>query len=296
MRRLAVLVLGLLFGGLLLPGAAMAEKQLTIGILPFATQADRLMIRGSAPHGAAVKFLVNDHLQVNGKADPRMDIYHEQVQLEPGENHVRVELVGTDETVKATIYRTTVTFADVKDHQAAQDIEVLATLGVIDGTGQGLFSPEATLTRAQFAKLMVLGLSLPSPGKAAGPIFTDQSAIPAWADPYIQSAVAAGLFQGYPDGSFRPNAPLTQVEVAVITGRGLRLKSVAQVGAPRPFADEKAIPNWARPDIDLATSTGVIGEFWGKSFKGEKQASRALAASVVRRLMSKSTGYVLSLR
>jgi hypothetical protein len=295
MRRLAVLVLGLLFGGLLMPGAGAAnaekaEKQLTIGILPFATQEESLMIRGSAPHGAVVKFFVNDQLQVLGKAAVKMDVYHESVELEPGENRVRVELVGTDETVSATIYRTTITFADVKEHKAAQDIEVLASLGVIAGTGDGLFSPEATLTRAQFAKFMVLGLSLPSPVKAAGRIFTDQSEIPDWADPFIQSAVEAGLFQGYPNGSFRPNAPLTQVEVAVITGRGLRLQSVAQAGAPRPFTDEKAIPDWARPDLDLATSTGVIGEFWGKSFDGEKQASRALAASVVRRLMSKKHG------
>lgn len=51
------------------------------------------------------------------------------------------------------------------------------------------------------------------------PVFRDAAAIPPWAEEAVNAAVAAGLMLGDAEGTFRPNAPLTRAEMAVILQR-----------------------------------------------------------------------------
>lgn len=52
--------------------------------------------------------------------------------------------------------------------------------------------------------------------------FTDADQISDWAVPEVARAAAAGLVTGYPDGTFRPQAPVTRAEAAVLICRTMQ--------------------------------------------------------------------------
>jgi hypothetical protein len=111
------------------------------------------------------------------------------------------------------------TFSDVPaGHWAYAYVETAAAHGIINGYADGTFRPDANVTRAQVAKMVSLArgwaMELPATGT-----FTDAG--PAdWYFAYAEMTAAAGVMSGYPDGTFRPNAPATRAQVAKILGLG----------------------------------------------------------------------------
>ncbi|WP_367317639.1 S-layer homology domain-containing protein [Paenibacillus sp. PsM32] len=47
----------------------------------------------------------------------------------------------------------------------------------------------------------------------------DQNQIIKWAKPYVETVVKQGTLYGYPDGSFKPKAPITRAEAAAVIYR-----------------------------------------------------------------------------
>jgi hypothetical protein len=86
--------------------------------------------------------------------------------------------------------------------------------GVMQGGDAG-FQGGALVTRAQMATLLgrILGQ-----GDTARLNFSDMGAIPGWAQEGVSRSVAAGLISGFPDGTFRPDEPLTRAQMARILG------------------------------------------------------------------------------
>jgi len=109
-----------------------------------------------------------------------------------------------------------VQFPDVADNNPYRSaIYSLVGKGVINGIAQEdgsfLFKPEATITRAEFAKMIAVAIT----GNAA---LTETTAkfpdVPEshWANKYIAYAVKAGIINGRDDGTFRPENPVTYGE------------------------------------------------------------------------------------
>ena len=117
------------------------------------------------------------------------------------------------------------TFADMKNDPARPAAEALASRGIVAGTGGGLFSPELTVTRAEFAAAEVQALGLP-PAPAAG--FRD---VPEkkWFAPYVNTAYAYGLCSGEGNGQFSPMHPVTVQEAAVMAAKAGRLCGLGDV-------------------------------------------------------------------
>ena len=91
----------------------------------------------------------------------------------------------------------------IKEHRF---IELMATLGVFQGESDGSFLPNAPVTRLYLTKFMAQIMELEPLDET--PIFSDVDLN----DPnsmYIQVAIQEGLISAQPDGSFRPNQPLT---------------------------------------------------------------------------------------
>jgi hypothetical protein len=90
------------------------------------------------------------------------------------------------------------------DHPASAAVEYLSDQSILGGYADGSFRPEAPVTRAQLAKVLAYtyqwGLIKPMEGR-----FTDVPA-DSWMFPYVETAVARGVMEGYHDGTFRPNA------------------------------------------------------------------------------------------
>ncbi len=173
---------------------------------------------------------------------------------------------------------------DMEGHWAEAAVRELVSAGILSGMGDGTFQPEASVTRAQFAKMIVLALGLEI-DEAAVLNLTDADQIPAWARPYVAAAMKAGLITGYEDGSFRADQQITRLQIAVIMGRALALKGVVPTGEAKQFTDRDAIPAWATAQFDAATQAGLITGFEDGSFRPDQNATRAQAAVLTLRLL-----------
>ncbi len=90
-------------------------------------------------------------------------------------------------------------------------------LGIIDGVGNNLFSPNTSLTREQAAKiLMGAAKMIELPGGEANNSWADASQISPWAHEGINYVVGAGIMNGTGDNKFNPKGLFTR-EQAIAT-------------------------------------------------------------------------------
>lgn len=108
-----------------------------------------------------------------------------------------------------------VEFTDIEGHWAEEAIQTLANAGIVEGFG-GAFRPDDPITRQEAARIAASVLKLQGDGEVD---FVDSADIADWALEPISAAVAAGLFEGYPDESFRPDNPITRAESVVVIQR-----------------------------------------------------------------------------
>ncbi len=91
-------------------------------------------------------------------------------------------------------------------------IEAAYQHGWIQGISAHFFSPDASLTRQQMAKIEVTALGDASAAQTlmtTATNFKDDTLVSAWARGYVVEAVRLGLVQGYPNGTFVPGAKVT---------------------------------------------------------------------------------------
>lgn len=110
------------------------------------------------------------------------------------------------------------TFIDVKAGQWFADaVGVMAQLGIVGGYNDGYFYPNRVITRAEFVK-MAAGFDTLETGKN---IFSDVKA-GSWYERYVVSATTKGWINGYSDGTFKPNAPITREEAVTVVNKMLK--------------------------------------------------------------------------
>jgi hypothetical protein len=178
------------------------------------------------------------------------------------------------------------TFADAKGHWAQADIELLASKLLVNGVADNAFAPEQAVTRAEFASLLVraLGLTEQRGEQAFGDVRASD-----WYAGAVAAASAAGLIQGYEDGSFRPNAVISREELAVLAMRAFDFagaKASAEQSLQQ-FADANAIGTWALDGVRRAVSEGILNGMTDSAFAPQEQTSRAQAAVMLKRLVVK---------
>ncbi|USG65059.1 chitobiase/beta-hexosaminidase C-terminal domain-containing protein [Brevibacillus ruminantium] len=139
------------------------------------------------------------------------------------------------------------TFADVEpSHWAAKAIQLVYSAGLMTGDADGLFHPNATVTRADMATIFAKWKNLETKQGAA---FTDVQGH--WAATSIAAVAEQGMMKGYADGSFRPNQGVTRAEAAAlfnrVTGRG------PLVGITKAIWSDVSMTHWAFAEIAEAT-------------------------------------------
>lgn len=147
-------------------------------------------------------------------------------------------------------------------------VRYLARQGIMDGFPDGTFRPAQVLTRAEAAKATVLAknLTLVSGGD---PTFRDVP-VEHWAYSYIETAAKAGLFAGYPDGTFGPEEPITRAEAVTLL---LRLSGGALSDESRPIADVES-GHWAYRQAATAVEAGLMTLSPGRIFSPDAPFSR----------------------
>ena len=144
--------------------------------------------------------------------------------IRPEANITRAEVATiffrllTDET-RESFWSDTNSYTDVAAGSWYNNaVSTLSAIGVLGGYEDGSFRPNASITRAEFAKIAVSffeleGLDCENP-------FLDV-ALGAWYAESVAAAAEIGLIEGYEGGLFRPDAPITRAEACTIVNRTL---------------------------------------------------------------------------
>ena len=129
--------------------------------------------------------------------------------------------------------------------------------GLMGDAGDGAFSPNGTLTRAQV--ITVLWRLEGEPQATNAISFTDV-AESAWYTDVIRWAVREGIMGGYDDGSFGPNNPIKWQELAAILYRyaGYKGYDVTAKGDPAYFTDPAKIGSWAYEAVQWACGAALL--------------------------------------
>jgi hypothetical protein len=132
--------------------------------------------------------------------------------------------------------------------------------------------------KASTALLLTLGItsvSIAAPIVAPAPVlaqttFTD---VPSnyWAIGFIQELANRGVIKGFPDGSFRPNEPVTRAQFAAMIRQAF---SVQSVRSSTNFIDVPA-DYWAATAIQEAYTTGFMSGYPGNIFNPNQNIPRA---------------------
>jgi len=93
-----------------------------------------------------------------------------------------------------------------------------------------------------------------------------------WAQSCISELTQRGIISGYPDGTFRPNNPVTRAEYASMVGKAF--PNVARVRGAVQFVD---VPSsfWAFNAISVASQTGFLSGYPGNVFNPGQNIPRA---------------------
>ncbi len=205
-------------------------------------------------------------------------------------NTIRVRLTGFSRYV---VFEDARTFSDLAGHWAINDIQVLSARYIVNGLPGGSFVPDRTVTRAEFAAMVVNALEFAGhkAQDTAAKTFTD---IPsgAWYAGAVRTAAAAGLVSGYEDGTFRPERSITREEAVVLTVRLLQRLGVEMPPASesilQPYRDAGEVGAWARAIMTAAAQTGIIvGTPEGKLAPADS-LTRAQAAVFLKRALAKA--------
>ena len=99
-------------------------------------------------------------------------------------------------------------------------IQIMTAEGIMQGDASGTFRPDAFITRAEAAAVLLRMLKVAPFYNLTVSSFKD---VPAtnWALGYIESMQKYGLITGYPDGTYKPNAHILRSEFTAIADRAL---------------------------------------------------------------------------
>ncbi|MBL0385299.1 S-layer homology domain-containing protein [Tumebacillus sp. ITR2] len=175
-------------------------------------------------------------------------------------------------------------FADLStDHWAAGVIQELTAKHVISGTSDDSFEPERSITRAEFAALLVRTLDLKA-SKAA--TFTDVNASD-WYATSVAAANEAGLVFGRTASEFAPNEGITREEMASMLMRAYEVKSGNKANGllDLTFTDAGTISPWAKASIQGAVKLGFLAGEENNRFLPQGKTTRAESAQVISKLL-----------
>ena len=181
------------------------------------------------------------------------------------------------------IYTDTTLYAIWKRAEVEKEEEPIEIKGddhktYIFGYPDGSVRPNGSITRAEAAAMLARLLNIEAIGSAAKPQFTDTES--SWYNKAINAVVFRGIMKGYPDGRFRPNAPITRAEFTqMISTIDNKPYGVA------PFADVPG--HWAERAIGSEYQAKRITGYPDGLFRPDANITRAEAAVILNKIFER---------
>lgn len=152
----------------------------------------------------------------------------------------------------------------------------------IVGYGNGEVQPQNSITRAEVAAIFfrLLEDGIRNENFTHQNDFSDVAA-DAWYCSSVSTLSKMGIIAGYPDGTFRPNAPITRAEFAAIATR------FDNNGDKTPVSFTDIIGHWAEGEITVAANHGWVSGYGDNTFRPQNQITRAETMSLVNRVLKR---------
>lgn len=149
------------------------------------------------------------------------------------------------------------------------------------GYPDGTVRPGGSITRAEATTIFFRLLTEESRSQfwATENRYSDVSA-GQWYNNAVSTMTRAGIVNGYPDGTFRPNAPITRAEMAKIIALFAKLEPSAE-----RFPDTAG--HWAEPYIRLAAGSGWIEGYPDGTFRPDRAITRAETVTMIDRVLER---------
>ena len=163
-------------------------------------------------------------------------------------------------TVSVQVSKTGISFEDTVGHWCENAAICLYEMGAVEvgnyRNGQ-MFCPDESVSREEFVAMTMRALCIGTLTDAKSS-FADDDAIDVRFRPYVATAQRMGYIQGRDvDGNvyFDPKATITKAEAAVVINNVLGAEESEYISV---FADDGAIPAWAKTAVYALTSAGVF--------------------------------------
>jgi hypothetical protein len=174
-------------------------------------------------------------------------------------------------------------FNDVQpDFWGDQYIHSLAGARISMGCGNGDFCYGDVITRGIMARWLVKAYHGPdfSPMPCAG-TFSDVICESTPNSDYIEQLHADGITNGYPDGTFRPNNPVSRAEMAAFIVRTAYGPSFVPPPATGTLYPDVPASLWAAPDIEYLTNQGIVHGYPDGTYKPSRSTTRTEMAKML---------------
>lgn len=177
-----------------------------------------------------------------------------------------------------------VSFTDMTAHWAKNVVEELAAHNIVSGRTATEYAPNGTITRAEFATLLVQALQLKGDVKVTFNDVYEKD----WYYQYVNVAALHGLVSGVGGGKFDPNANITRQDMAIMIMKAYEKmlgKSVKSVQVE--IKDLPMVSAYAKDRVLAARFNRLIGGYPDGTFKPLNNATRAEAAQMIKNLVGK---------
>jgi hypothetical protein len=158
---------------------------------------------------------------------------------------------------------------------------------VVSGKSETTFDPDGTVTRAEFASMVVRGLGILRADDQLEP-YTDITDTD-WYAKAITSAKNYDLISGYPDGTFGPENTITREEAFAVAYSAMKLAGYTP-GNQRAelllsqYEDSDAVSDWAADATAKLLVSSVVSGYDGKLMP-QASITRAEAAVLIRNIL-----------
>lgn len=162
---------------------------------------------------------------------------------------------------KAPLSQPHKTFQDISQHSKREAIEALAQRSIISGTPEGFFCPDESMTRAEFATIVVKALGLePKVDSVFRDVPADQ-----WLAPFVGTAYRYGIVGGVGDQNFNPYGTITRQEASIMVARAAKLcgmdttmNSTAMRDSLASFGDYMTVATWAKEGMAFCYQEHIL--------------------------------------
>jgi hypothetical protein len=180
---------------------------------------------------------------------------------------------------ESPMYSDETDFDAVSEYPSASQDDPKAYNKYVSGYPDGMFRPNAEISRAEVAQMLYRALQLSDPvSDAPYPDVPENF----WGVAAIAALANEGIMTGYPDGGFKPNEIMTRAEMAVIA---VKMNHLEIKITEAPYSDTGN--SWADYYIAAATKANFMQGYPDGTFKPDQSLTRAEAVATINRILGR---------